>query len=63
MSIIQWNCRGIASSGEQVKILFRDTDAKIMCLQETKIGERHYNPGINYSFHGSPPLQGVRAHS
>ena len=61
MSSIQWNCRSIATSAEELKILFRDTDAKIMSLQETKIGDKFYNPGMNYTFHRSPPLQGERA--
>ena len=61
MSIIQWNCRGIASSSEQIKTLFRDTDAKILCLQETKIGNKPFNPGLSYNFHGSTPLPAARA--
>ena len=61
MSIIQWNCRGIASSFEQLKTLFRDANAKIMCLQETKLGDRTYNPGLNYNFYKSPPLPGERS--
>ena len=61
MSIIQWNCRGLSSSSEQIKTLFRDTQAKIMCLQETKIGDKPFNPGLNYIFHRSPPLQVARA--
>ena len=61
MSIIQWNCRGITSSAEEIKTLFRDTDTKIMCIQETKLGTRTYNPGLNYNFHKSPPLIGERS--
>ena len=61
MSIIQWNCRGLSSSIEQIKTLFRDSDVKIMCLQETKISNKPFNPGLNYHFHRSPPLQLERA--
>ena len=61
MSIVQWNCRGISSSSEQLKTLIRDSDAKIICLQETKLGDRTYNPGLNYTFYNSPPLPGERA--
>ena len=61
MSIIQWNCRGIASSAEEIKVLLRDTGAKIVCLQETKLGSKNYNPGLNYDFHESPPLMGERS--
>ena len=32
-----------------------------MCLQETKLGNKPYNPGLNYSFHRSPQLLGERA--
>ena len=41
--------------------MLRDTDAKIVCLQETKLGDKPYNPGLQYNFHKSPPLPGVRA--
>ena len=61
MSIVQWNCRGILANNEQLKTLFRDSGAKIICLQETKLGDRTYNPGLDYSFYSSPPLQGERA--
>ena len=61
MSIIQWNCRGLSSSLEEIKVLFRDSKAKIMSLQETKIGDKPFNPGLNYLFHRSPPLQVARA--
>ena len=61
MSIIQWNCRGITSSAEELKSLFRESEVKIMCLQETKLGNKPYNPGLNYSFHRSPQLLGERA--
>ena len=61
MSIIQWNCRGLSSSTEQIKTMFRDYDAKIVCLQETKIGDKPFNPGLNYKFERSPPIQAARA--
>ena len=32
-----------------------------MCLQETKIGDKPFNPGLNYNFYRSPPLQVARA--
>ena len=28
MSIIQWNCRGITSSAEELKSLFRESEVK-----------------------------------
>ena len=60
MSIIQWNCRGITSSAEELQSLFRESAVKIMCLQETKLGNKPYNPGLNYSFLRSQ-LLGERA--
>lgn len=62
MSIIQWNCRGIISNAEELKTLLRDTNSKIVCLQETKLGVRDYNPGLNYLFYKSPPQPGDRSH-
>ena len=61
MSIIQWNCRGLFSSSEHIRLLFRDFNALILCLQETKLGDDSYNPGINYNFHRSPPIIEERA--
>ena len=60
MSITQWNCRGLTSSSEQIKILLRDSGAKIICLQETKIGEKPFNPGLNYDFYRSSVQHGDR---
>ena len=28
---------------------------RIVCLQETKLGEKNFNPGLDYSFYKSPP--------
>ena len=61
MAIIQWNCRGITSSSEHIRTLFHDHNALIMCLQETKLGDSNYNPGLNFSFHRSPPIIELRA--
>ena len=32
-----------------------------MCLQETKLGDHHFNPGFNYKFYASPPPVSDRA--
>ena len=61
MSIIQWNVRGFSSNREQIKVLLRDHNASIICLQETKLGEVSPNIGLNYGFHRSPPFVGARA--
>ena len=41
--------------------MISESDAKVICLQETKLGDRPYNPGLNYIFHRSPPLPEIRA--
>ena len=61
MSIIQWNLRSFNSNREQVKLLFRDYDASVICLQETKLDDRRVDFGFNYIFYRSPPFVGVRA--
>ena len=53
--ILQWNCRGLKTHSEQLKILKRDHNPGIICLQETKLGNENYNPGLNYSMYRSPP--------
>ena len=53
--ILQWNCRGIRTRAEELKAIIRDLNPGIVCLQETKLGEETYNPGMNYSIFNSPP--------
>ena len=60
-NILQWNCRGLRSRAENLKVLFRDHNPSVVCLQETKLGDNIYNPGLNYSIHKSPPPIGDRA--
>ena len=61
MSIAQWNCRGIRSNSEQLKVLIRDCNVSVVAVQETKLAAEPFNPGINYAFHRSPPVIGERA--
>ena len=61
MSIIQWNIRGIRSNKEQIRVLFRDINAAVICLQETKLGEEAINFGHNFKFYRSPPFVDARA--
>ena len=61
MSIVQWNIRGIRANQEQIRVLFRDADAAVICLQETKLAEAPLNPGINYVFYRSRTFIGIRA--
>ena len=60
MSIIRWNLRSFHSQQEQVKVLFHDYNASVICLQETKLGETNVNVGFNYVLYRSPPFVGVR---
>ena len=59
--IIQWNCRGIRSKSENLKVLCREMNPKVICLQETKLGESDFNAGMNYCVYKSPPLVSERA--
>ena len=59
--IIQWNCRGIRSKAENLKVLCRENNPKVICLQETKLGQNDFNAGMNYSVYKSPPLICERA--
>ena len=36
-------------------------DPGIICLQETKLGNSNYNPGLNYAIYKSPPPINERA--
>ena len=62
MDILQWNCRGLRARSEQLKVMIHDFNPGIICLQETKIGNILYNPGLNYSMYHSPPPPGDVAH-
>ena len=41
--------------------MIREHNPGIICLQETKLGNVQYNPGLNYSVYNSPPPVGDRA--
>ena len=59
--ILQWNCRGLRTRAEQLKVLINEYNPSIICLQETKLGHEAYNPGLNYKIYNSPPPIGERA--
>ena len=40
----------------------KDHNPGIICLQETKLGNAYFNPGLNYSIYNSMPPPGDRAH-
>ena len=48
--ILQWNCKGLRARSENLKVLCNNINPKIICLQETKLGEQDFNLGLNYSF-------------
>ena len=52
--IIQWNCRSLRSNAENLKVLMNRSNPSVVCLQETKLGEKDFNPGLNFSFYKSP---------
>ena len=60
-NILQWNCRGLRAHSEQLKVLKRDHNPSIICLQEIKLGNENYHPGLNYSMYCSPPPISDRA--
>ena len=60
--ILQWNCRGLKPRAENLKVLCNRTNAKVVCLQETKLGVNDlFNPGLNFEFFRSPPPSSDRA--
>ena len=60
-SILQWNCRGVRSKIEELKVLMNVSSAKIVCLQETKLGDEDLFLGHDYKFYKSVPPPGDRA--
>lgn len=40
----------------------RDHNPGLVCLQETKLGTRIFNPGLNYEIYNSPPPPGDHSH-
>ena len=42
--------------------MIREHNPGIVCLQETKLGNELYNPGLSYSMYNSTPPPGDRAH-
>ena len=60
-NILQWNCRGIRSKIEELRVLINSSSAKVICLQETKLGEEDLFLGHSYKFYKSIPPPGNRA--
>ena len=56
--ILQWNCKGLRSRAEILKVLMHEHNPGIVCLQETKLGNNLFNPGLNYNFYHSAPPPG-----
>ena len=53
---------GLRTRAQDLKVLLHDYDPGIVCLQETKLGDAQYNPGLNYAFYNSAPPPGDIAH-
>ena len=47
--ILQWNCKGLSIRAEDLKVLLRDCNPGVICLQETKLGPVVFNPMLNYN--------------
>ncbi|MEO1419229.1 MAG: reverse transcriptase family protein [Bacteroidota bacterium] len=61
-NILQWNCLGLRTRAEILKVLMREHNPGIVCLQETKLGNELFNPGLAYCIYNSTPPPGDRAH-
>ena len=60
--ILQWNCKGLHTCAEELKVLLRDNNPGVICLQETKLGPEMFNPGLNYKIFSSAPPAGDCVH-
>ena len=47
---------------EELKVLLRDSNPGVICLQETKLGPEVFSPGLKYNIFPSAPPAGDRAH-
>ena len=60
-NILQWNCRGLKTRAEELKVILNEHNPGIICLQETKLGTEFYNPGLNYNIYRCDPPIDIRA--
>ena len=58
---MQWNCKGLRTRSDDLKVLLNELNPGIVCLQETKLGNSPYNPGLDYVIHKMNP-RGDHAH-
>ena len=64
-SIIQWNCRGIGTSHEELSVLIAELNPSLICLQETflknnKLITRDTNPTTTSTIQVQEPLEVYR---
>ena len=52
---MQWNCKGLRTRSEDLKLLLNTYNPGVVCLQETKLGNSAYNPGLNFDIHSLNP--------
>lgn len=43
LTITQWNCRGLITNIDDVHDLLEQSQPTVLCLQETRLGEKHKN--------------------
>ena len=60
--ILQWNCKGLRSRAEHLKVLLREANPGVVCLQEIQLGLEKFNPGLDYEIFTCTPPVGDRAH-
>ena len=59
---LQWNCKGLRARFEALKVLMREYNPGVVCLQETMLGTANFNPGLNYKIFDFAPPVTDRAH-
>ena len=52
-NVLQWNYCRLRANQEELKVLVRNSRANIICLQETLLGDREFNFGLDYSVYRS----------
>ena len=56
--ILQWNCKGLRTRAEELKVLLGESNPSAICLQETKLDPEIFNPGLNCNIFSSAPPAG-----
>ena len=59
---MQWNCKGLRTRTEDLKMLLNEHNPGVISLQETKLGNNLYNPGLNYDMYRKNPRDNDHPH-